>query len=635
MLHPYTTPRKTACLTLLLALLFSCWQAQGQAAETAITAHIEPNRIAVGEEALLTVTIQGQRDADPEIPDVAGLRITPLGRSTQIQFINGSLSTGITLTYRVQAEQAGSFTIAPIRIKVDGKMQATRPLRLEVVDNQGTSSGSGTGGTAVRPPSPHSSTDNRFDPGQLVVVPEKNEMYSGELLPVTIMGFFRRDRQVTVQGQPTLAGNGFILESLDEEPIQEEVVKDGIPCVRLTWRGTVSPIRQGTSELKMSLPITVLIPEKRRLPTGMFNDPFFDLDSFFTHYRKKEITLQSQPISIQVLPLPDQGRPEDFSGAVGTFSLQVRAHPTSVAPGDPINLTITITGQGNFDRVKAPVFTGTEQDWKIYPPSRGEMVNSDQSGKWSAQKSKQFEQAIIPRHAGIKEIPPLRFTYFDPEKKKYQTVTSSPIPLHIIAGASLAQQDSTSRENAMSAQPSQQTAASSATAKPAQPGPVQDTLSLAPIHTTFGQGVRAVQPLWQKTWFQILAGAVSMLFLLAVILLWQQYRLQGTGAEKVEKKRQQQELMDRLKQLDQAAANGEVERFFTLLRQIIQDHFGHQWQGEARAITAADLASQIGEDAPLTRLLRAAEHAVFAPPELSLPEMEKMVAALKKEVGQS
>ncbi len=632
MLHLQKRSINIAFLTMVLSLLLACWQVPGHAAKTTIEAQLEPSRIALGDEALLTLTIHGQRSADPELPEVEGMHITPLGRSTQIQFINGSLSSGVTLTYRVQAARTGTFTIPAIRIKEDGKVLKTEPLHLEVVANQGSSTGAGPGGMPVRPPSATTSRGRGPETGQLVVEPDKREIYSGELLPVTIRGYFRQDRRVTVNGQPALAGNGFILEALDEEPLQEEIIKDGMPSVRLTWQGEVSAIRQGKTDLQMTLPITVLVPERRRMPTGMFNDPFFDLDSFFTQYRKKEITLANQPVSIQVLPLPDQGRPDDFSGAVGTFSLQVQATPAKVKPGDPINLTITITGQGNFDRVKPPVFTGTEQDWKIYPPSRGEIVNAGQGRKKASKKSKKFEQAIIPRLAGIKEIPALRFSYFDPEKKKYQTVASDPIPLHVVAGRSVAQDRTTGDSNV--ARQDQDTAGNSTPVGAVPEEGQKDSLALAPIHTEFGQGIRAVQPLWQKTWFQLLAAVLAIFFVLALLLTWRQQRMQGPGAAKMAEKKRQQELMERLKQLEIAAARGEAEPFFALLRQIIQDHFGQQWQSRARAITAADLAGRVGEDAPLTRLLRTAEHAVYAPPELSATEMEKMVADLKKEVDQ-
>ena len=620
------TPNRKTFLLNLLVLLCLCWLLPAHAAETTIEAQLEPGRIALGDGALLTLTIHGQRSADPELPDVEELRITPLGRSTEIQFINGSLSSGLTLTYRVQAARTGTFTIPPIRIKVEGRVLETRPLQLEVVASQGSSTGAGTGSTPVQPPSATTSEDRGLETGQLIVEPDKKEIYSGELLPITIRGYFRQDRRVTVKGQPTPAGNGFILESLDEEPVQEEIIKNGIRCARLTWHGAVSAIRQGQAKLQMTLPITVLVPERRQLPPGMFNDPFFDLDSFFTQYRKKEITLTSQPVSIQVMPLPEHDRPDDFSGAIGSFSLRVQAKPTTVKPGDPVNLTMTISGQGNFDLVKAPVFTGTEQDWKIYPPSRGEPGTED-AAHGGRRKTKKFEQVIIPRHAGIQEIPALRFSYFDPEKKQYRTVTSSPIPLHIVAGAPPAKdRHATATKEA----PKTSLPDSASGRAPAQLQ--QDSFPLAPIHAEFGKGVRAVQPLWQKTWFQLVVAILVLLFMLSLILSWQRRSREQHAAITAEKIRQQGQ-MAQLQQLGEAAASGETEHFLSLLRQIIQDHFGWQWQGEARAITAADLAGRIGEDAPLTRLLRTAEHAVYAPPELSPAEMKEILAELKKELA--
>jgi hypothetical protein len=320
---------KAPALTLLLALLFSCWQVPVRAAEVRIKAHIEPNRFTVNEEAILTLTIHGQRSADPELPEIDGLAITPLGHSTQIQWINGSLSSAVTLTYRVQAERTGSFTIAPIRIRVDGKAQTARPVRIVVVSAPGSSSGSGSGGTPVRPPPASPRAGKGPGDGQLSVKPDKNKMYSGELLPITIRGYFRQDRRVTVNGQPTLAGNGFIMESLDEEPVQEEIIRDGIPCVQLTWYGTVSAIRPGKTDLRMTLPITVLVPEQRQIPRGMFNDPFFDLDSFFTTTAKRKSPCKASPFPSRSWPCRIRAGPMIFPVPSAPFLCGWRPVPQS------------------------------------------------------------------------------------------------------------------------------------------------------------------------------------------------------------------------------------------------------------------------------------------------------------------
>jgi hypothetical protein len=298
---------------------------------------------------------------------------------------------------------------------------------------------------------------------------------------------------------------------------------------------------------------------------------------------------------------------------------------------------MTITGQGNFDRVRAPVFTGTDPDWKIYPPSRGEVIpeSAGQDGKVQkkikTKKSKKFEQAIIPRHAGLREIPPLIFSYFDPEKKKYQTVTSAPIPLHVTP----VPQSQENRIEDDSATAKQEQKINTAGTNPGAETQQQEhnNLSLAPIHTDFGQGVRVVRPLWQKNWFQLVVTILTLLFLLAVALLWRQ-RLRNRDTEKIVEKHHLQEQAAQLKQLGDAAAGGDARPFFALLRQIIQNHCGRRWQCEARAITAADLASRIGTDARLTRLLRTAEHAVYAPPELTPVQLETIVTELEKELDQ-
>ena len=134
-------------------------------------------------------------------------------------------------------------------------------------------------------------------------------------------------------------------------------------------------------------------------------------------------TLFSEPQTIRVLPLPTQNVPESFGGAVGEFSLKVNAGPTNVAVGDPLTLKVQITGRGRLEAVTLPP-QPQWREFKAYPPSR----NVESKDPLGLSGTATFEQVLIPQNHEIKFLPPLEFSYFDPNQKSYRTLTGGAIP---------------------------------------------------------------------------------------------------------------------------------------------------------------------------------------------------------------
>ena len=167
----------------------------------------------------------------------------------------------------------------------------------------------------------------------------------------------------------------------------------------------------------------------RRSPFDLFNlddpfsDPFF-ADPFGQMTERREIEVKSEPVNFEVKPLPPNA-PPNFSGAIGNFTMTTDAKPTSVQVGDPITVTSTIIGRGNFDRVNAPVLEN-ERGWHKYPPS-SKFKQDDDVGISGA---KSFETVISPNEKK-QAIPPFAFSYFDPAKESYATLRSDSIPINV------------------------------------------------------------------------------------------------------------------------------------------------------------------------------------------------------------
>ena len=145
------------------------------------------------------------------------------------------------------------------------------------------------------------------------------------------------------------------------------------------------------------------------------------LQSMYNGIAPKDITIASPASELKVLPLPTEGQPKDFSGAVGDFQVSSDISPARVAAGDPLTLRLHISGVGNFDRVDSTMFDHLEH-WKTYP-AKSSFTPSDAVGY---KGEKVFEQPLIAAHPGEQSIPGLEFSYFNPNTQHYERAHTQP-----------------------------------------------------------------------------------------------------------------------------------------------------------------------------------------------------------------
>ncbi|MBU1986457.1 MAG: BatD family protein, partial [Proteobacteria bacterium] len=396
-------------LCLLLAILGAATVSH---AAPMVSASLDPRSFSVDQAATLTITVNDGDGTIGELPQVEGLDFLYQGQSKMQQIVIGSSSSSessVSTSYQVQALRPGSYTIPTISVTVDGKQLQTEAIAFEVTPAAAVVPQQG-GGVAPLPLAGDEAGQLAF----LRVTPVKRKSYTGEVLPVEIKAYFRRGLRASLNSHPRLNGDGFVLTQPNKEPAQTEEVVDNVPYAVLTWPGTLSGIKEGRQNVSIAIEATLLIPDKRRPSTPLGGDPFFGNDLFADFFnqqqlQEKKIQIVSKDMELQVLPLPIEGKPADFSGAIGKFDLQIKAQPTEVGPGDPITLTMTVQGKGNFDRVEAPVLSQAE-GWKSYSPS-SKMTPGARVG----QGSKVFEQAIVAKDLDKTTIPPLSFSFFDPE----------------------------------------------------------------------------------------------------------------------------------------------------------------------------------------------------------------------------
>ncbi|MEI9866181.1 MAG: BatD family protein [Limisphaerales bacterium] len=155
-------------------------------------------------------------------------------------------------------------------------------------------------------------------------------------------------------------------------------------------------------------------------------DPF--MRQFFNQGEQRQVTLASEPVIVKSLPLPEENRPANFTGAVGDFTMIATAGPTNVTVGEPITVRVQISGRGALGAVTLPL-QDAWQDFKTYPPT----TKLDTTDQFGFQGTKTFEQIISPLNSDVHELPPLAFSFFNPNDGSIPPAHASRIPLTIHA----------------------------------------------------------------------------------------------------------------------------------------------------------------------------------------------------------
>ncbi len=605
----------TCFLTLVLILSLAASPAQ---AAVQVSASISAPEFPLDRGVMFTITVTGAGSFEAQMPEVEGLVFSKRGQSSSREFVNGNYSASFSAMYIVEALHEGEFTIPAIPVLASGETLLTSPVTVKV-----TAPRTAVASSLGQNPGTSSSTA-RLRSGDAASVafmrvsPVREKSYSGEIVPVQIKVYFREGIKANLNSLPQLQGEGFVLQQLDREPAQSREIVNNTPYTVLTWESALSGIKEGIHKISFEIEATLLLRQRVRQPRHPFMDDSF-FDSFFGSYQEKEVKIASPIFDMSVLSLPDQGKPENFSGAIGSFSLDVTARPREIALGDPITLVMTVSGKGNFDRVRAPQLTDSK-GWKTYTPS-SEFLKDGGSGSGK----KVFEQALVAKDPTLKAVPVVEFSYFDPVAASYKTLSTKPIPLRIEGHGS-----GTPPPVSVSSQKKEQSG-SQVQQEDAAVVVNPPLAALAPLKRDGGEPNQNLTPLYGRKWFQILAILIFVGLIVAIILRVRSARF---AANPVLQRRQAMKhiLALRLTEIDKSLAEGDVRGFLLSCRQAIQEQYGLLWKTEAGAITSADLQSRLPSDSVLITVFKAADESVYGGQLLSHERMEELAHGVKKEL---
>jgi hypothetical protein len=410
-------------------------------AQATIVARTDRSELSLGEVLVLEVTLSlGEGRVDNYMPpDFAGFRI--LGeypsQSTQIQMGSGTSYTRNVYSWRYELSptQSGRLVIAPAKVRAAGRELKTVAIPITV--HSGALSPGGRSAAPAPPPPPPRNRRQRRMPGlgspfddlfgraepdpveepsggggknSIKVTADKTRVYVGEQIIVE-WTLFLAERQDKYQPVTEARTDGFWTEELAGSggggslSLSPQTIDGRTYLVAPLQKRALFPLSPGT------LTITPLESE------------IAQVDLFGRSARSQR--LRADPLNIEVLPLPMAGRPANFDpAAVGKFNIEAKVDRSEVAVGEPVSLTVTITGQGNLRKLATPRLPSLD-GWKVYEPKTD--VKIENQGGISGRKT--IEYLMLSERPGTTMVPAFELTYFDPAQKKYVTEKSAPVRL--------------------------------------------------------------------------------------------------------------------------------------------------------------------------------------------------------------
>ncbi|MEO6902501.1 MAG: BatD family protein [Bacteroidia bacterium] len=407
----------TILLFIICFSLFSSGEAQTLVAEAS------KSRVAVGEPFQISFSLNTSG---------TNLKIAHLNEfdifqgpynSSSTSVINGSVSQSYTLTYVVGAKKEGKLNIGPATVTVNGVTIQSNILIIDVTkggtnnnnNNNNTPSSANNQNTTSEKPA----GDNVYITTQV----NKRKAYIGEEITVLYKIYTRVDiTQFAVSKIPSVDGCYVQDGKISNAQVTENI--DGVNYITGEIKKSyIIPQRTGKIIIDPLEAECVSRQQSNKRPRDIF-------EQFFGGgYEEVKYSIKSKPVTIDVLPLPEENKPADFTGTVGNYSLKASLSRNDLKTNDATNLTVVISGKGNIKLIE-PLKINFPEEFETYDPKTSENISSDNG----ISGSKTFDYLIIPRHEGKYKIDKINFSYFDPEKKQYVTIPSPEFTINVAKG---------------------------------------------------------------------------------------------------------------------------------------------------------------------------------------------------------
>ena len=406
-----------------------------------------PSQVIVGKPFQLTYTVN-QRSKDlraPEFTDFDVLAGPYTSTSSSVSFVNGRRTSSYeqTYTYTMMAQRAGTFTIGPATVKVDGDQVQSNGVRIQVLPEDQPSNSSQSGQTATRSNSANgqtnagaqTSSENLF----VRTIASKTRVHEQEALMITYKLYFANVDVAQLTNNTKLPEfTGFLKQEIEQGEIQTELEHyNGRNYQTATlFRTILYPQHSGDIQIDPARFEAVLRVQTQQRVRSIFDD-------FFGTYTNVTKMITAPGVTIHVSALPG-GKPAGFSGGVGKFTMTPSISQTEIQANEAVTIKLDISGSGNMKLLKTPAI-----DWpEGFEPYDPKVTNNFKTTTSGVSGTKSIEYLAIPRSAGEYTIPAVKFSYFDIDDKAYKTLSTPEYTIRVKRGAGSANSGS-AEENAV------------------------------------------------------------------------------------------------------------------------------------------------------------------------------------------
>ena len=371
------------------------------------TALFDPPVVRPGEKAIYRVKLNATAVSvkwPEKLPAPPGLSLRLTGTGQTLQNVDGRYQNLAGFVHEARADAPGRFTMPEFTVEVYGQPVVIPAAQLEVKTDL---------------PEPHEPAR------QLRIEASATNVYVGEvfdvsvLLPATVAGIGEAVADLQLNAE------SFVVDKNQARQAIRPVTVNGRTVTSYVYETTLTPIAAGKLNVSaqgftagMIFGGQITINGQVTIPGG---PPSFNL-------------LDSEPVTINVGPLPAGSELPGFSGAVGSYTLDPPSLATNVLKaGEPVKLTVVIRGQKNLGRLNPPL-PPHANGWQVFPAERGAILPAD--GNLEAGAS--FKYTLIPLSETVRATPAIPFSCFDPASGKYVDLTIPALPVTVLPGEAAA-----------------------------------------------------------------------------------------------------------------------------------------------------------------------------------------------------
>ena len=392
--------RARGAIILLCGLI--AWATAAPAFAASLLLSADSTRLTLGTSTQIHIEVQGtQLDAAPRLVHSEGFNVEMAGRSSSFTMSQGRVSQQTTYSFTVLARQPGQHTLGPAEALVDGQRVLSEALTMTVLPAATRSAAGGSSSGAA-----DSGEQRWFAHAEL----SDPSPFEGESVSYVLS----IGTAVAVRGtQWTRPSWGNLSPAPGIEAAQSshlEVI-DGRRFEVTTLIMPLFALEAGTTTIEPSI-MSFTVPQRSR--------SFFDLGG------GKQYQHPSEALELTVRPLPSEGRPADFGGAVGRFSLKASIDRNRLAAGETVTLVVQLAGSGGLRgaNINLPLPENVRR-YSEQPKRVAKLIGR------SLRTELTLREALVPLEPGTITIPPVSFSFFDPHDEQYRTVRTKAIVLHV------------------------------------------------------------------------------------------------------------------------------------------------------------------------------------------------------------